>query len=214
MGYLGDSTLGKTFGFQHYAQSLWKLSEDFQLLDVDNGFFMVKFDQPNDREKVMEGGPWMIFDHYLVVQPWSPKFVSPTAKVSRALVWIRFPGLNLVFYEEEVIMTLAETVDKPLWVDMQNLARGRFAQACVEVDLDKPVVGNVCFQRFWHQVEYEGLHVLCGACGCYDHMSRQCLVVKPHPPPLSLRRQDRKALPVLFLATRCRRPLWRMPIQK
>jgi hypothetical protein len=90
---------------------------------------MVKFDQPNDREKVMEGGPWIIFDHYLAVQPWSPEFVSPTEKVSRTLVWVRFPGLNPVFYEEEVIMALAEAVGKPLRVDMHtlNLARGCFA---------------------------------------------------------------------------------------
>jgi hypothetical protein len=71
-------------------------------------------------------------------------------------------------------MTLAEAVGKPLRVDMHtlNLARGRFARACVEVDLEKPILGKVCFQGFWHQVEYEGLHVLCGACGCYDHMLR------------------------------------------
>lgn len=33
----------------------------------------------------MTGGPWMIFDHYLVVTTWNPDFVAPDAKVERTL---------------------------------------------------------------------------------------------------------------------------------
>jgi hypothetical protein len=34
-------------------------------MNVDNGFFMVKFDLADDRAKVINGGPWMLFEHYL-----------------------------------------------------------------------------------------------------------------------------------------------------
>lgn len=35
-------------------------------MDVGHGFFMAKFDQENDRQKVMDDGdPWMIFDQIL-----------------------------------------------------------------------------------------------------------------------------------------------------
>lgn len=47
--------------------SIWKLVGGFDLMDVDNGFYMVKFDLMEDREKVIVGGPWMVFDHYLAV---------------------------------------------------------------------------------------------------------------------------------------------------
>lgn len=58
---------GKKLGYRIMKSKLattQKLSEDFDLLDVGNGFFMAKFDKSEDREKVIGGGPWMIFDHY------------------------------------------------------------------------------------------------------------------------------------------------------
>lgn len=95
--------LGKNIGYNIMKDRLtkiWRLSGGFDIMDVDNGFFMVKFDLPEDKEKVTTGGPWIIFYHYLAITNWSLDFVSPTAKVDRTLGWIRFPSLNLVYYNE------------------------------------------------------------------------------------------------------------------
>ena len=40
------------------------------MLDVGFGFYMVKFDLPQDTKKVVSGGPQMVFDHYPTVRPW------------------------------------------------------------------------------------------------------------------------------------------------
>lgn len=92
---------------------VWKLAGGFDIMDVDNGFYMAKFDLPIDREKVLFEGPWMLYDHYLVVSRWTPEFVSPNAIVDRTTVWIRFPGLNLVYYDESFLLALATAVGKP-----------------------------------------------------------------------------------------------------
>ncbi|XP_057418985.1 uncharacterized protein LOC130713214 [Lotus japonicus] len=115
----------------------WRLSGDFDLLDVDNGFYMVKFDMKEDREKVINGGPWMIFDHYLAVSTWSREFVSPVARVTNTLAWVRIPGLNVVFYDESYLLSVARVIGRPIKVDMNtlNADRGRFARICVEIDL-------------------------------------------------------------------------------
>ena len=87
--------LGKKLGFKTMKMKLaniWNHSGDFDLMDVDNGFYMVRFDLAVDREKVVGGGPWMIFDHYLAVSTWSRQFISPSAKVTKTLAWIRIPG--------------------------------------------------------------------------------------------------------------------------
>jgi hypothetical protein len=126
--------------------------------------------------KVMNGGPWMIFDHYLTVRTWSPSFVSTTAKIDWTLVWARIPDLNVVFYDEIFLLALASALETPIKVDMNtvNVTRGKFARICIEVDLDKPVVGKVWIQNHWHNVEYEGFHIICSACGCYGHVARNC----------------------------------------
>lgn len=182
--------LGKSIGYNMMKDKLkkvWKPAGGFDILDVDNGFYMVKFDMPADREKALSDGPWMLYDHYLAVSQWTPEFVSPEAKVDRTTVWIRFPGLNLVYYDESVLLALASAVGKPIKVDTNTLKvqRGRFARICVEIDLNQPVVGKVWVDGFWYKVSYEGLHIICSNCGCYGHLGRNCKSPPsiPTPPP-------------------------------
>ena len=71
--------LGKSVGFrlmQDRLKNIWKLNGGFELRDIGHGFYMVKFDVEEDRWKVISGGPWMVFDHYLTVRTWSPDFVG------------------------------------------------------------------------------------------------------------------------------------------
>jgi hypothetical protein len=171
--------LGKNVGFnlmKDRLKNLWRLAGGFEIMDVDNGFYMVKCERLADREKIMSNGPWMLFDHYLAVARWTPDFASPHAKIEKTLVWIRFPGLNLVYYDESVLLGLASVVGTPIKVDTNTLKveRGRFARICVEIDLTLPVVGKVNVNGHWYQVQYEGLHIICGSCGCYGHHTRDC----------------------------------------
>lgn len=55
-------------------------------MDVDNEFYMVKFDMVEDKEKVTIGGPRMIFGHYLVAPNQSLDFAFANIKVDRTLV--------------------------------------------------------------------------------------------------------------------------------
>jgi len=92
----------------------------------------------------------MIFDHYLVVSLWSPKFNAKAATTDKAMVWIRIPILNLVYYDENILWTLASMVGKLFKVDLHTLrvARGKLARMCAEVDL----------------------LITCTKCGCYGHI--------------------------------------------
>ncbi|PNX92853.1 hypothetical protein L195_g015996 [Trifolium pratense] len=181
--------LGKKVGYnmmKDRLKTLWKLSGGFEIMDVDNGFYMVKCGLLADREKIMSEGPWMLFDHYLAVARWTPDFASPHAKVEKTLVWIRFPGLNLLYYDESVLLGLASVVGTPIKVDTNTLKveRGRFARICVEIDLTLPVVGKVNVNGHWYKVQYEGLHIICGACGCYGHHTRDCKITPVQQPPM------------------------------
>jgi len=114
-------------------------------MDNDNGFYMVKFDQAEDKEKIISCGPWLIFDHCLVVTDLSLEFASPNANVERTVVWVRFPGLNLVYYDERFLLAMTSAIGRPVKVDINTLKveRGKFVRVCVEVDLTVPVVGKI-----------------------------------------------------------------------
>ncbi|RZC25286.1 hypothetical protein D0Y65_004114 [Glycine soja] len=70
---------------------IWKLKVGFDMIDIGNDFFVVKLNLDEDRKKIIENGPWMIFDHYLIIQTWTLAFVSPSTMIDPTMT--EFPVL-------------------------------------------------------------------------------------------------------------------------
>ncbi|XP_024626752.1 uncharacterized protein [Medicago truncatula] len=178
-------------------QKVWKLHRGFEIMDNDNGLYMMKLDQLADKEKIISGGPWMIFDQCLAVSYWLSEFSSPNAKIEHIMVRVRFPCLNLVYYDEIFLLAIASTIGRPIKVDTNTLKveRGRFSRVCVEVDLTVPAVGKIWVNGHLYKVQHEGLHLICTNCGCYGHLSRNCPLdtteSKAAAPPLHNSSQNR-----------------------
>ncbi|MBA0721841.1 hypothetical protein Golax_009345, partial [Gossypium laxum] len=65
--------LGRNIGFsilQNKIYNLWRHSAPLHMMDIENGYFLVKFQNKLDCEKAFSEGPWTIFGQYLTVQPW------------------------------------------------------------------------------------------------------------------------------------------------
>ncbi|KAF7833197.1 ribonuclease H [Senna tora] len=171
--------LGRDVGYKYLlnrVKSLWKIKEGFEMIDVGRGYFQVTFNLEEDMQMVMEGGPWVILDHYLILTKWALDFHPETNEIEKILVWVRLPELNMVYYEENVLMAIGSAIGAPIKVDTNTIqaARGRFARVCVEVDLKKPLIGKVWIGGHWIKVEYESLHLLCTNCGTYGHPPKDC----------------------------------------
>lgn len=83
------------------------------------------------------------------------------------LVWVRFPKLLLEMFKESTLLSMGNTIGKVVKVDMTttDVARGRFARVCVEIDLDRPLLPSLMIMGRVVQVEYEGLTKMCFLCG-------------------------------------------------
>ena len=62
---------------------------------------MVKFSSYDDYEFALKGGPWLIYNHYLTVRPWSPNFDPEEYEIQNLAVWVRLYGLLLRFYDKK-----------------------------------------------------------------------------------------------------------------
>lgn len=70
-------------------------------------------------------------------------------------MWIRFPGLNLVYYDESFLLLAMELgVGTPIKVDSNTLKveHGHFAHVCVEINLTQPIVGEIWLNGHWYKV--------------------------------------------------------------
>nr|KYP37282.1 hypothetical protein KK1_041537 [Cajanus cajan] len=63
----------------------------------------------------------MLFDHYLTIRQWSSKIVAFEVGEDKTLVWVCFPGLGIVFYDESVLLTIVSTIRRPIKVDLNTL---------------------------------------------------------------------------------------------
>ena len=81
---------------------MWKLSTGFDIIDVGNEYFMIKFECQLDKDKVISEGPWMVNNHYLVVKKWTLDFNPLDNCFGRTMVWVRFLCLNLMYYDEQL----------------------------------------------------------------------------------------------------------------
>ncbi|KAA3463576.1 GroES-like zinc-binding alcohol dehydrogenase family protein [Gossypium australe] len=165
---------------QNKLYNLWRPSTTLHLMDIENGYFLAKFQNKLDCERVLSEGLWVIFGQYLTVQPWSISFDPAQDFPNVVMAWIRLPGLPSYLYNHKIITEIGGMVGKVVKLDLNtnNKVRGRFARLAVYVDLGKPLVSQIWINDRKQNVEYESLSTICFYCGRYGHVENLCPIRK------------------------------------
>ncbi|PPD76875.1 hypothetical protein GOBAR_DD26191 [Gossypium barbadense] len=148
--------LGRNIGYNvlhNRILNLWKPAKSFHLMDTTNEYFLVKFQDIDDYNKVLTQGPWIIFGQYLTMQPWT-KIFNPTQPYhSMVMAWIHLSSLPEYLYKRKIIEAIGGLIEKFIKLDLQtdNRTKGR--------------------------VEYEALPTVYFCCGKYGHVKELCLLV-------------------------------------
>ena len=171
--------VGRLVGFAYLKSKLsqmWRPLARMDCVDLGYGFFLVRFFSKEDLDSVLMKGPWFLGDHFLSLRPWEPFFKPSTANVALIAIWIQLYELPIELYETEVLKEIMESVGKVLRIDSHTAmeARGKYARACIQIDVNKPLVNTICIGRFKQAVTYEGNHSLCFSCGRLGHKVEGC----------------------------------------
>ncbi|GLU14825.1 hypothetical protein SLE2022_313720 [Rubroshorea leprosula] len=176
--------LGKRVNYHMLRARLmheWRTEGEFEVIDIGKGYYVVKFSSIDDCSRVLTGGPYKFFDHYLAVQPWEPNFQPSRAKLPKIVVWVKLYEVPMECYHEASILYLGNKIEKAIKVDRTTLlaTRGEFARVCVEVDLNAPLpaIVDLDLEQLPQSlifVEYEGLHKICFDCGEFGHKKDNC----------------------------------------
>lgn len=171
--------LGKSVGYwilNQRLRDLWQLEHGYELTGLEEYFYIVRFFSKEDYLKVLEGGPWIVMGHYLMVTKWRPRFRPSTAKITSTLVWMRFPSNLPELLDEETLTSMVDLLGRTMKIDHMSLTglRCRFSRVCVEVNLDAPLLPFLTFLDLAQKVEYEGLHMICFKCGKFDYRVDDC----------------------------------------
>ena len=171
--------LGCSVGYHQMKlqlQKIWKPRGPFQLTDLEEDCYLVKFKDDIDYQDALINGPWVIFGHYLSVKPWYPDFNPRLHKINEILAWIRLPQLPARYYHKNVIRSIGSMFGEVIKVDYNTESgnRGKFARLAILLDLTQPLTSKIQVDGQTFYVEYEGLPTICFLCGKYGHLQEYC----------------------------------------
>lgn len=154
----------------------WVTKGPWQLVDLPNGFFAVKFQLFEDMDYALCNGPWIIAGQTLVVQKWDPNFDPLVDKISRMAVWIRILDLPVKYYKDFALKSIGGLIGPVVKIDKVTLGqtRGKFCRLCVEINLNEPLKPLINLYGKPYGVVYEGISTICFNCGVYGHVREQC----------------------------------------
>ena len=94
-----------------------------------NEFYLVKFNAYSNYEFALARGPWLIFDHYLIVRPRILILIQMTLKLTKVTAWIRILGLPIKVLDNKFLTFLGNCIRKTLKVYATTLeqAKGKYA---------------------------------------------------------------------------------------
>ncbi|KAH9770764.1 putative ribonuclease H protein [Citrus sinensis] len=156
---------------------LWRsMVAGFSIIDLENNYFLVKFQTAVDAERALTEGPWIVMGRNLFVQPWTPNFDCFSNELTSTVVWVRLPGMAIQYYDKHSLRRLGSKIGDVIKIDYntEDSKRGKFTRLAVRVSLVKPLVSQIKVNGKIQLVEYEGLPMICFSCGKYGHFTEDC----------------------------------------
>lgn len=152
-------------------EALWRTP--ICLIDLRSSFYMVKFDDPENQAKALQGGPWFIARTFISVRKWELNFIPRKAYIDSMAIWLCLPHLPTEFYDSRILQRMGRRIGTLLKIDTCTSASlwGRYAKIWVQIQMDIPVMASINIGGHHQEIEYEGEGILCTAWGYLGHTS-------------------------------------------
>lgn len=86
----------------------WRLRSPFHVSDWNNNIFLFRFKDPEDKQHVMQEGPWSIMNNLLVLRKLEEGMVATQIDLSVCPFWVQIHGLPV----EKMTRANAEIIGK------------------------------------------------------------------------------------------------------
>ncbi|XP_026378903.1 uncharacterized protein LOC113273385 [Papaver somniferum] len=150
-----------------------------QFIPMNRGFFIIKLQAKEDRDKILNAEAWMFDQQKLILMEYFPSFNADRHNTSHATVWVKFPGLPVEFWIEKTLLAFGKSLGTPIVVDKRTLDHeyGYYASVLIDInfaELDTNdihiVVGG---KEFWQPIEIQKRPKFCTKCKIIGHVDSE-----------------------------------------
>ncbi|KAL0332772.1 UNVERIFIED_CONTAM: hypothetical protein Scaly_2178700 [Sesamum calycinum] len=169
---------GKFPGLQA-IRTLSKLGSFFQR--HDSGWLVFRFARDDDRQRILDGGPYFIYGRPLLLKAMPDCFEFKEDDISLTPVWAILPSLPLECWHPNALGKIGSRLGTPIAMDSltMRMERVSYARILVEVDASKTLVDHVEFKMpngvtRRQPVVYEYTPKFCTECNRFGHHQNLC----------------------------------------
>ncbi|KAG5572395.1 hypothetical protein H5410_062161 [Solanum commersonii] len=134
------------------------------------GYYIFKFKSEEDKEKVINYGPYYFSNRPLILKPWVLDFEFDKEILSVVPIWVKFLGLPVGYWSIEALSKISSVVGRPMhtYLFTTNMENISYARILIEVDVLQPLTEVISIETpsgLWEeQVEYEWRPRYCNEC--------------------------------------------------
>ncbi|KAK6164361.1 hypothetical protein DH2020_001225 [Rehmannia glutinosa] len=169
--------------FRQHLPRILRATKKIEIEVVGENLFVLEFNNPMDRRRVIErGGPWHFFRNLILFQEFNGVQSPDTLDFTKWEVWVQCHNVPIAYMQEEIIRKIGNQIGQVIEIDKGELEVffGRFIRMKVKVEVDKPLQGHIVIQEETSQEEsivlltYEKFPDFCYVCGKVGHTWREC----------------------------------------
>ncbi|GAV92829.1 DUF4283 domain-containing protein/zf-CCHC_4 domain-containing protein, partial [Cephalotus follicularis] len=159
----------------------WGQVGTFSFHTVSSSVFLIKFDNGQTRDWVMDNGPWDIWGYHLALRKWNKGMSLKLEDCNSIPVWVKLSNVPVHLWTKIGLSYIASVLGKPLYMDSTTTNRQAlaFARICVEMSASSPFPNTILLELEDEVttvvgVEYPWKPQACSLCRVFDHSNKTC----------------------------------------
>lgn len=160
---------------------IWKLKGSVEISLMETGIFVFQFSYDEDKQRVLETGPWMVARRPLILRAWSKHVEMEKVNLKTIPMWVSLLGLPFQYWSAENLSIIGSVLGKPLYTNQYTKSWERLscARLCIEINADEPLRETINIhtnkgERHTQRVVYDWKPSRCSECLCFGHSDQQC----------------------------------------
>ena len=143
---------------------------------------MLKFSKTEDRDWVVEKGPWMIYGTKpFMLRSWEEGGSFDMTSFERVPMWVKLHDLHPYFRSEYMLEMIGSMIGIPICLDAVTASnlKHEFARILVEVSVEEmnrfeAILVSSTGEEFVIPIDFEWAPWSCSHCECFGHMEEFC----------------------------------------
>lgn len=126
--------------FQSTLRRVWRI-DHVEISVREEGLYVAKFKFAADRQRVLDGGPWLFSGHLVIFKAWIPDTPLQCYSFLTCPFWVHILGIPIEWCSENMITRAVRNIGRVLEVrtDSKEGTPIRIAKARVDLDVREPL---------------------------------------------------------------------------